>query len=80
MTTSQSNEDGDTWSNRVGEGVGVREKDTRAEEESLRRAKTQMTSLADFCIYAQFDSPFAKLSNLSKSIAKPLESNFWAFF
>ena len=37
------------------------------------------SSLTDFCIYAQFDSSFAKLPNLPKSIVKPLESNFWVF-
>jgi hypothetical protein len=57
----------------------VREKDTRAGGVSSSH-KTPMPSLTDFCIYAQFDPPFAKLPNLRKPIAKPLESNFWAFF
>ena len=61
------------WRRHAGEGVG-------AQEKSLRHTKTPMPSLVDFCIYAWFDPSFAKLPNLPKLIAKPLESNFWAFF
>jgi hypothetical protein len=45
-------------------------------EESLCHAKTLMPSFADFCIYARFDPPFAKLLNLPKPIVKPLEDDF----
>jgi len=38
-----------------------------------------MPNLVDFCIYTQFDPPFVKLPNLSKSIVKPLENNL-SFF
>jgi len=57
----------------------VRERRINAWEESLRHVKTPMSSLADFCIYAQFDPLFAKLPFLPKAIAKPLESNFGLF-
>jgi len=66
--------------NRAGTPTVARdERRIRAREESLHCVKTPMPRLADFCIYTQFDLPFVKLPDLSKSIAKPLESNFWVF-
>ena len=60
----------------MGTPTAACERRIHARKEFLRRAKTLIAKPleSNFCIYAQFDPSFAKLPNLSKPSAKPLES------